>query len=315
MERVMGDLAVARRAHAEAASDQTFYQSQVAQAQFMSAPNDPASPARKLELLKLDLAELRSRGFTDKHPDVISTQAQIAELEANLEASEQGGDGSTSLLAQQAQAQANRAALRSEAAQAEIDRLQALADEIQESIAGTPAVAERLDALNRDYEHLFASFQDFSKRHQEAQVQAQLERRQLGEQFRVLEAAFEAPDPSQPNRVLIMALGLFFGLALGGAVAILVEATDPSIHDARRLQFELQLPVLASIPKIWLEADRIALRRQRLRAAAATAALVVFALVGGAANYMWVNGPPRFLQSSASESEVGGGVAAPGGGG
>ena len=50
-----------------------------------------------------------------------------------------------------------------------------------------------------EYEHLFESFQDFSNRHQEAQVQAQLERRQLGEQFRVLESAFIAPEPSKPN--------------------------------------------------------------------------------------------------------------------
>jgi hypothetical protein len=220
-----------------------------------------------------------------------------------------------SLLAQQVQAQANRAGLRRVAAESEIERLETMADEVQERIANTPAVAERLDALNREYEHLFSSFQDFSRRHQEAQVQAQLERRQLGEQFRVLEAAFEAPDPSQPNRILIMTLGLFFGLALGVGVAILVEATDPSIHNARRLQTDLELPVLASIPKIWLEADRIKLRRQRLRTAAATAAVIAFALVGGAANYLWVNGAPRFLESALSGPERPTGVAAPGTGG
>ncbi|MGH0029746.1 MAG: GumC family protein [Myxococcota bacterium] len=305
MERVLGDLAVARRAHAEASSDQGFYQSQVATAQFMSSPNDEASPARKLELLKLELAEFRSRGFTDKHPDIIATEAEIAAVEASLAEEDAAGDEAArpSLLAQQAQAQANRAGLRRNAAQGEIDRLEELADEIQDRIAGTPAVAEKLDALNREYEHLFASFQDFSNRHQEAQVQAQLERRQLGEQFRVLESAFEAPSPSKPNRMLIVALGLFFGVGLGLGVAILLEATDAAVYDSRDLQTQLQLPVLASIPRIWLEADRIELRRQRLRTAGATLAVAAFALVGGAANYLWVNGAPRFVEAAFSGEE------------
>ena len=202
LERVLGDLAVAQRALAEASSDQGFYESQVATAQFMSAPNDEASPARKLEMLKLQLAEYKSRGFTDKHPDIISTRAEIVAVESSLdeETLAEQDPARPSLMQQQAQAQANRAKLRRAAADGEIARLKALADEIQTLLGGTPAVAELLDGLRREYEHLFASFQDFSNRHQEATVQAQLERRQLGEQFRVLESAFEAPgaDLSQP---------------------------------------------------------------------------------------------------------------------
>jgi len=85
-------------------------------------------------------------------------------------------------------------------------------------------------------------------------------------------------------------LGLMFGLAMGGAVAILLEAIDPAVHTARQLQATLRLPVLASIPQIWLESDRAAQRRGRIRAAFATVAVGVFALVGGAVNYAWVNG-------------------------
>jgi polysaccharide chain length determinant protein (PEP-CTERM system associated) len=304
MERILGDLAMARRTHSEASSDQGFYQSQVATAQVMGSGDD-ASPTRKLELLKLQLAEFKSRGYTEKHPDVITTKAEIAEVEAALdEAMARGEDPDRpSLLQQQAQAQVNRAALRRDAAQGEIDRLQAMADEIQGLIGNTPAVAEQLDALNREYEHLFASFQDFSKRHQEATVQAQLERRQLGEQFRVLEAAFEAPDPSEPNRVFIMVMAAILGIGLGGVAALLLEAMDSTAHDPRRLQTRLQLPVLASIPQIWLEADRVLQRRRRLRTAAATAAVVAFVLVGGAANYMWVNGAPGFLEAILSGEE------------
>ena len=74
---------------------------------------------------------------------------------------------------------------------------------------------------------------------------------------------------------------------------MLIEAVDPAVHDAHQLQGSLRIPVLAAIPQIWLEADRARLRSRRLRTAFGTAALVVFALVGGAANYVWVNGAPN----------------------
>jgi len=304
LERLLGDRAIAQRELAEASSDEAFFRSQLAQAAAFAAPNDDASPGRRLELLKLHLTDLRSRGYTEKHPDILKTQSELAELEKTVAelkrrgAEEPGG----SLLEQQAGASLQRASLRRSQAQEEIERLQDTADEVQALISATPAVTEQLDALAREYEHLFTSFQDFSKRQLEASVQAQLERRQLGEQFRVIEAAFIAPEPSSPNRVVIIALGTVFGLFLGASLALLLEVRDRSPHDARQLQSRLELPVLATIPRIWLEGDRAVLRRQRLRTAVATMGLVVFTLFGGAASYFWVNGMPGFLRSQSTET-------------
>jgi polysaccharide chain length determinant protein (PEP-CTERM system associated) len=310
LERVLGDLAQAQRILAEVMSDEAFYKSQLTSAATYGTPSDDASPTRRLELLKLDLAEYKSRGFTAKHPDVVKTKAEIEELEATVAAlaeEEDDDDLVGSPLVQQTQAQVRRAALRREAVEEEIVRLGAIAEAIESSLAGTPAVAEQLDALNREYEHLFGSFQDFSNRHLEATVQAQLERRQLGEQFRVLEAAYEAFQPSAPNRILILFLGALFGIAVGVGAGLMMEATDTSAHDARQLQTRFQLPVLALIPKIWLESDRFELRRRRLREALAAASLVAFALVGGAINYLWVNGVPGFIEAAISADEEGDG--------
>jgi hypothetical protein len=180
--------------------------------------------------------------------------------------------------------------LQAQAAQEEILNLTKQADEIQMLLGEAPAVAEQLEALERDYKHLFESYQEYSNKQLEASVQANLERRQLAEQFRVLEVAFMAPEPTSPNRPAIVILGLVFALAIGGAVGILLEAIDPSVHTARQLQSSLRLPVLAAIPQIWLESDRASQRRSRVRGALATVAVTAFALVGGAVNYVWVNG-------------------------
>ncbi len=226
-------------------------------------------------------------------------------------AGEEGAPGSYAELS--VEAEADRARLRRFEAEQEIARLEEVAEGIQRLLNETPQVAERLDALEREYRHLFESYQDFSNRRLEASVQAQLERRQLGEQFRVLEAAFLAPEPAAPNRIMIIVIGVVFGLALGGGLGIVLEAADASIHEARQLQASLNIPVLASIPQIWFESDRLKQRRARLRTAAATAALVMFALAGGAANYVWVNGMPpglsRAIGEETAEPAAGGGAA------
>jgi len=296
LERTMADLSSAQRELSTAISDLEFYRSQAA----LDIPiaNDDASPVRRLDILKLQLADLTSRGLTDKHPDVLKTRKELEEVEALLDSA--GGEGSDpSFYAGRIAAEVRRAEIRATAADQEVVRIRTFADDLEKLIVGAPAVAERLDGLMREYEHLSTTFLDLSNRQQEAGVQAQLERRQLGEKFRVLEAAFEAPEPSAPNRILIVALGLILGLGLGAGLGILLEAADTSAHDARSLQTRLQLPVLVSIPEIWLESDRIAERRRRFRTFAATTALVLFALVGGAASHVWVNGAPSWLSGGA----------------
>ena len=91
--------------------------------------------------------------------------------------------------------------------------------------------------------------------------------------------------------------------AVAAGTAVMLEVTDASVHDARQIQGLMNLPVLASIPQIWLESDRMLRRRKLLRQALASVALVMFVLVGGAANYTWVNGMPGFVEDLLSEDE------------
>jgi polysaccharide chain length determinant protein (PEP-CTERM system associated) len=298
LARLNAEVADARRRLALARSDETFFRSQSATARELSVGVDDANPERRMQLLELALRDFASRGFTEKHPDVVKTKLELEEIRGLIEqrrkeADERDPEDAPVTFAQQsAEAEAQRAGLRVHSEQQEIEQLEAATARVEARLAETPGVAEQLGALEREYRHLFASYQEFSDKRQNASVQADLERRQLGEQFRVLEQAFIGRGPVSPNRLLIVALGAVFGLALGAAVGVLLEAVDPAVHDAHGLQATLRIPVLASIPQIWLEADRARLRRSRLRAAFGTAVLVVFALVGGAANYVWVNGSP-----------------------
>ena len=107
---------------------------------------------------------------------------------------------------QNARSEAQRAALKVEAGEKEVARLQAEMNAAQQRLSNTPRVAEQLDALEREYAQLGESFKDMSNKRLEAVVAANMERRQKGEQFRVLEPAYAPPSPTSPNRALILAL-------------------------------------------------------------------------------------------------------------
>jgi uncharacterized protein involved in exopolysaccharide biosynthesis len=273
---------------AEAQSDEGFYRQQTA----ISPDYGTTDPKRRLELMELELNTMLSRGYTEKHPDVIAKHFEIAELREKLskeEVEEAGVEKPVSAAQQAAEAERRRSALRVEAAREEIARLQVQADEVQQRLADTPRVAERLGALERDYEHLFRSFQEYSNKRLDASVAANAERRQKGEKLRVLESAVAPPEPTSPNRPLIVLMGALLGMALGGATGVLLEASDGSFHGGRALQVAFQMPVLAQIPSITLESDRVALRRRRAIATVATAGIVGVVLVGAVAGYWMVN--------------------------
>ena len=298
-ERTYDELREAQRTLAEAEGDVTFYRQQEITATSFLDPRDQASPEQRLEALELRIAEYKARGFTDKHPDVIASHHEIEEIRAGLERDRETDDEDSrtpSVAQQNAAGERHRAELRIQSAKAELQRLQASVDEFAQRIAKTPQVAEQLDALQREYEHLYESYREFSRKRLEAAVAADMERQVKGERFRVLESAVPPLQPTSPNRPLILAVGLLLGLALGGGIAVLLEAGDDSFHSARRLQAALRIPVLASIPSILLERDRALRRRRRVRNLALASVVTFVVLAGSGVGYVVVNGMPGPLR-------------------
>jgi polysaccharide chain length determinant protein (PEP-CTERM system associated) len=294
LERALEGMRAGERDLAIAQSDASFYRQQAIASGDYGMPE--SSPARALQLIEIELGELLARGYTDKHPDVVAAQEQIAALREKL-GGENGEEAAGSLAQQSASAEAARAELRAGSARGEIERLRAQAAEFEARLAATPRVAEQLAALDREHEHLFQSYQEFSQKRLEAGVSANMERRQKGEQFRVLEAAYPAPAPVSPNRPLIVVLGMLLGLMLGGGLALLLELADTSFHDARKLQEALRMPVLAAVPLVRLASDRLAARRRRVRRTLAAVAVTGAVLVASIAGNWARNGMPEAVKS------------------
>src|SRR5439155_294434 len=103
----------------------------------------------------------------------------------------------------------------------------------------------------------------------EAEKASELELRQKGENFRVLEPARLPERPAGPNRFRLLLVGLALALGASGAAVVLAEQVDTSFRRVDEIRSTLPLPVLSAIPRITTEQDRVRTLRQRRWATAA----------------------------------------------
>src|SRR4029450_2515162 len=89
-----------------------------------------------------------------------------------------------------------------------------------------PAPESALAELTRDYSTLQTLYQTLLAKQEESKIAANLERRQVGAQFKLLDPARVPERPFSPRRWLITLVGVATGLSLGFALVGLVEHRD-----------------------------------------------------------------------------------------
>jgi uncharacterized protein involved in exopolysaccharide biosynthesis len=105
-------------------------------------------------------------------------------------------------------------------------------------------------SLLREYESMKESYERLLKKSQDAQQAENLEKRQKGEQFRVIDPARTPEKPFSPEIPKILLVGLLAGLGGGFGLAFVREQIDRSFYDAGDVEIALGLKVLAAIPRI-----------------------------------------------------------------
>jgi uncharacterized protein involved in exopolysaccharide biosynthesis len=113
-----------------------------------------------------------------------------------------------------------------------------------------PRVEQQMVSLQREYDLERAAYGDLTQKKQAALLAEELQRKQGGEQFAVLVPASLPDEPFKPKPLRVMLMALAAGFVLGGAGVVGREYLDRSVHDARGLRDEFELPVLAEIPRI-----------------------------------------------------------------
>jgi uncharacterized protein involved in exopolysaccharide biosynthesis len=120
----------------------------------------------------------------------------------------------------------------------------------QNRVEQTSEIELELINLERDYNAVNDRFQLLLRRKLDAELAEQMERRQQGEQFRVVDPAITPDRPFKPNRRRIMLLSLVLGLGMGGGMAFLRESIDPAFYNAEEVEHFLKPELLISLPLV-----------------------------------------------------------------
>jgi polysaccharide chain length determinant protein (PEP-CTERM system associated) len=157
---------------------------------------------------------------------------------------------------------------------AEESRLRGLVGMYQARIESTPIREAELAALTRDYETLQQSYRSLLQKKEESQISANLERRQIGEQFKILDPARMPEKPASPDRARLYLIAMLAAVAVGLGLAALAEFFDKSLRNEADVRAALNLVVLATVPVM---RDSATSRWRFRRAAVSVLAAVVTA--------------------------------------
>ncbi|HUE86399.1 MAG TPA: Wzz/FepE/Etk N-terminal domain-containing protein [Vicinamibacterales bacterium] len=247
----------------------------------------PATLAQQIETARASLKGLEDR-FKDSHPDVRQAKRQLADLEAKAAAKGTPG-AATPASAMNASAVAGQLSkMRMEAEQlrksietrkAEHERLRKNLAAYTARLEATPKLESEMAALTRDYDTIKTQYETLLKKSEESKIAVNLERRQIGEQFKVIDGARLPERPISPNRLRLNLIGVLAGLGLGVVLVGLLEYRDTSLKTDDDIVTSLALPVLAVIPVMRTEMEyRRAKRKRVLLAVSASVATILLAV-------------------------------------
>jgi polysaccharide chain length determinant protein (PEP-CTERM system associated) len=250
---------------------------------------------QQLQNAKSRLQALLTRDKPD-HPDVRAMQRMIRDLEAKISVEGVTPAGATQERPAPPAERIRQQRLEEMKAQIElIDRqiaqkqeqdrqLRSVIADYQAKLEAVPKRESDLVELTRDYTTLQTSYQDLLKKREDSKIAANLERRNIGEQFKVLDPARVPERPFSPNRLLINAGGAAAGLALGVLLTAFLEYRDSTFRSDEEVLRLCQLPVLASVPLMMSDDELRTRRRWRVSLALATAVMVA---ASAAALMLW----------------------------
>jgi polysaccharide chain length determinant protein (PEP-CTERM system associated) len=213
----------------------------------------PQDQQTQLQRMELSLAELELR-YTPDHPDVITLRRSIESLRAKLleappKVTIAPPASGRSEPPQVQQMRAQLRALEQGIASKKQDqaRIEQQIRTYQARVQSSPMVQEQIKELTRDYQTALQFYNELLSKKNQSEMATDLERRQQGEQFRVMDPPNLPEGPSFPDRRIFAGGGLAAGLCLGLLLAAFKEYKDTSLRSEKDIWVFTNLPTLAVI--------------------------------------------------------------------
>ena len=196
-----------------------------------------------LERMKKTL-EIMRMDYTDSYPDVIVLKRKIKELEDSI-GKQPGMEDKpkikgtvnpnlvfSSNINKQLKDVTNELNLLIERRQEINLKIQKLEKEVEK----TPTREQEMDSLVRDYGDTKNAYQALLEKKLSAKLSENLEKRQKGEQFRILDLANMPEKPSKPSIVGVFGMCLAGGFGIGFGLVFFIELFDASFKSRKKLK-------------------------------------------------------------------------------
>lgn len=264
----------------------------------------PPALDQELERLRRQLDDLSSH-YTDRHPDIRKLKDQIAktekmkqQMEAQLAAAPPASSDSVGRASSPADMQALSSRMEVEsqikANKVEIENRQRAIQELQKRIGDyqarlnmTPVREQQLAGLTRDYEQSRKNYEQLLAKRDQSEMATDLEKKQEGEQFQVLDPPNLPQKPYSPNRLKLDLIGLVAGLIVGAVSLAGAEMVDDRIYSKDELSAIVSAPVLAEIPPLNTAAEASQQMRSEWLQRGALSLMVLAVAAGFASTYVF----------------------------
>lgn len=226
------------------------------------------------------LAELRGRGLTEQHPDVLAATRQVQVLSRQVSADPEGGGGVVNPAYSSLQAIMVERQATVDALQARRAALQSGFASLMASQASEPAVAAEANRISRDYDVLRQNYEKLLQDREELRTRGKVEDKASQFRFDLIDPPTVPQKPAAPNRPILLLGILVVGLGAGAAGAYGLGLLRSTFATPAKLERTFDLPVIGSISLTISEAAR-ALEKRRLKQFAAGGAglFAVFAIL------------------------------------
>lgn len=248
----------------------------------ISIPVGEENEDEDIAMLRSQYSALKAR-YTDKHPDMLKLKKAIENLENRKSTGEAkteqfGDDLSLDNIPAMMDAEIKQGAKQVVDLKERIKEIKRQIPEYNRRIEKTPHTEQGLVEINRNYNNVQGQYNSLLSRKLESEIAVNMEKKQKGEQFKIVDPAKMPEKPYEPNLNALFFLFIAAGSGLGVALIVLMEYFDTAFRRAEEIEPFLALPVLAYVPKIKTKEE---LRRQKIRNAISIIPIAGTALLFG----------------------------------
>lgn len=261
------------------------------------AVRPPTQAEITLSALRKNLAELKLK-YKPGHPDLVSAEQLVAQWDAIVKKESESASGRQTQAVADATLAAKDTSLvdvesRLKAIAAEIDSGKRETEDLRQRIRQlqarlnlTPVREQQLAEVTRNYQNSRENYQSLLQRKMQSALASNLETRQAGEKFTLLDSASLPVKPSEPDRGRIVLVSWALGLLLGIGLMVLRELTDRTVRTVRDISEFGSLSVIAQIPVLRSPGESTRHRWRLVLEAVGTAALLLISVGVGIQTYL-----------------------------